>query len=169
MAKQDATGGLFSAEEMTQAMSGSGLLDNGPVTCLGLEFENDEARRSYFREELRKKLPELRKIEGFPIGEDDDIINLSDPPYYTACPNPWLNMLINQWNEQKEKLVKEGKRKENFEVKEPYANDVTEGKNNPVYTHILIIRKFLILPLCVTSYITRNPVMWFLMVLLEQE
>ena len=85
MAKQDATGGLFSAEEMTQAMSGSGLLDNGPVTCLGLEFENDEARRSYFREELRKKLPELRKIEGFPIGEDDDIINLSDPPYYTAC------------------------------------------------------------------------------------
>ena len=134
MAKQDATGGLFSAEEMTQAMSGSGLLDNGPVTCLGLEFENDEARRSYFREELRKKLPELRKIEGFPIGEDDDIINLSDPPYYTACPNPWLNMLINQWNEQKEKLVKEGKRKENFEVKEPYANDVTEGKNNPVYT-----------------------------------
>lgn len=54
-----------------------------PVTCLGMTFESDEARRAYFREELRKKLPELRKIEGFPIGEDDDIINLSDPPYYT--------------------------------------------------------------------------------------
>ena len=56
------------------------------VVCLGMEFESDEARRAYFREELRKKLPELRQIEGFPIGEDEDIINLSDPPYYTACP-----------------------------------------------------------------------------------
>ena len=47
------------------------------VVCLGMEFESDDARRAYFREELRKKLPELRKIEGFPIGEDEDIINLS--------------------------------------------------------------------------------------------
>ena len=134
MANHDKTGSLFSAEEMTRIMGGFDFKDNSPVTCLGMEFENDEARRSYFREELRKKLPELRKIEGFPIGEDDDIINLSDPPYYTACPNPWLNMLINQWDEQKEQLVKEGKRKVDLEVKEPYANDVTEGKNNPVYT-----------------------------------
>ena len=134
MANHDKTGSLFSAEEMTRIMGGFDFEENSPVTCLGMEFENDEARRSYFREELRKKLPELRKIEGFPIGEDDDIINLSDPPYYTACPNPWLNMLINQWDEQKEQLVKEGKRKVDLEVKEPYANDVTEGKNNPVYT-----------------------------------
>ena len=48
-----------------------------PVTCLGMTFESDEARRAYFREELRKKLPELRKIEGFPIGEDDDISSTS--------------------------------------------------------------------------------------------
>ena len=34
-----------------------------------------------------KKLPYLKSIEGFPIGEDEDIIELSDPPYYTACPN----------------------------------------------------------------------------------
>ena len=45
------------------------------VVCLGMEFESDDARRAYFREELRKKLPELRQIEGFPIGEDEDIIN----------------------------------------------------------------------------------------------
>lgn len=49
------------------------------VVCLGMEFESDDARRAYFREELRKKLPELRQIEGFPIGEDEDIVNLSDP------------------------------------------------------------------------------------------
>ncbi len=106
----------------------------GPVTCLGMEFENDEARRAYFREELRKKLPELKKIEGYPIGEDDDIINLSDPPYYTACPNPWLNDFVAEWEKEKQQLEAEGKRKTDFEVKEPYASDVSEGKNNPVYT-----------------------------------
>lgn len=105
-----------------------------PVTCLGMTFESDEARRAYFRKELRKKLPELRKIEGFPIGEDDDIINLSDPPYYTACPNPWLNDFIEQWEMEKVQLAECGKRNEKLKVMQPYAADVSEGKNNPVYT-----------------------------------
>ncbi len=103
------------------------------VVCLGMEFESDDARRAYFREELRRKLPELRQIEGFPIGEDEDIINLSDPPYYTACPNPWLNDFIAEWEKEKVELEKQGKRKAEFEVKEPYASDVSEGKNNPIY------------------------------------
>ena len=103
------------------------------VVCLGMEFPSEDARREYFRAELRKKLPELKQIEGFPIGEDDDIINLSDPPYYTACPNPWLNDFIEEWEKEKVELEKEGKRKANFEVKTPYAADVSEGKNNPIY------------------------------------
>lgn len=103
------------------------------VICLGMEFPSEDARREYFRAELRKKLPELKQIEGFPIGEDDDIINLSDPPYYTACPNPWLNDFIEKWEKEKVELEKEGKRKANFEVKTPYAADVSEGKNNPIY------------------------------------
>lgn len=104
------------------------------VVCLGMEFESDDARRAYFREELRKKLPELRQIEGFPIGEDEDIINLSDPPYYTACPNPWLNDFVAEWEKEKVELERQGKRCAEFEVNEPYASDVSEGKNNPVYT-----------------------------------
>lgn len=107
---------------------------SGPVQCLGMEFENEEARREYFRDELRRKLPELRQIEGFPIGEDEDIIRLSDPPYYTACPNPWLNDFIQQWEEEKKDLTLEGKRSDSFKVSTPYASDVSEGKNNPVYT-----------------------------------
>lgn len=103
------------------------------VVCLGMEFPSEDARREYFRAELCKKLPELKQIEGFPIGEDDDIINLSDPPYYTACPNPWLNDFIEEWEKEKVELEKEGKRKANFEVKTPYAADVSEGKNNPIY------------------------------------
>lgn len=107
--------------------------DSGPVTCLGMTFDNDDARREYFRNELRKKLPELKHIEGFPIGEDEDIINLSDPPYYTACPNPWLNDFIAEWEQEKIELEKQGKRTADFQVNEPYASDVSEGKNNPIY------------------------------------
>src|SRR4030081_1479888 len=69
---------------------------NEPVECLGLTFENDHARRSYFLAELEKKLkdPEFRKAEGFPIGTDEDILSLSDPPYHTACPNPFISAFI---------------------------------------------------------------------------
>ena len=123
---------LFSDDYLDQ-LNPNEQVEQGPVTVFGLTFKNDEERRQYFREELRRRLPELRKIEGFPIGEDDDIINLSDPPYYTACPNPWLNDFIAQWEEEKKELQREGKRKANFEVKEPYASDVSEGKNNPIY------------------------------------
>ena len=57
-----------------------------PVECLGLTFPNDEARRAYFTEKLREKLqdPEFRKMDGFPIGKDEDILALSDPPYYLS-------------------------------------------------------------------------------------
>lgn len=103
------------------------------VSVFGMTFPNDEERRAYFREELRAKLPKLRQIEGFPIGSDDDIVNLSDPPYYTACPNPWLNDFIAEWEQEKKQLEAEGKRQPNFVVNEPYADDVSEGKANSIY------------------------------------
>jgi DNA modification methylase len=69
-----------------------------PVECLGRTFPNDAARREYYIQRLREHLkdPEFRKIEGFPNGEDEAILALSDPPYYTACPNPFLPDLIAQ-------------------------------------------------------------------------
>jgi len=38
-----------------------------PVECLGMTFENCDARRAHFLEKLAEKLkePEFRKIEGF--------------------------------------------------------------------------------------------------------
>ncbi len=104
------------------------------ITVLGKTFNSEEERRTYFREELRKHLPELKKMEGFPIGEDEDILNLSDPPYYTACPNPWLNDFIAEWEEEKKKLETQGMRRADFEVTEPYAADVSEGKNHPIFS-----------------------------------
>ncbi|HPI26217.1 MAG TPA: DNA methyltransferase, partial [Candidatus Cloacimonadota bacterium] len=100
----------------------------GPVTCLGQVFASEDARREHFRNLLREKLkdPEFRKIEGFPIGKDEDIIALSDPPYYTACPNPWINDFITEWEKEKGERPKEYHR-------EPFAADVSEGKNDPIY------------------------------------
>jgi len=109
---------------------GPATRDSGPVTCLGMTFQNDEARRAHFTEELRKKLqdPEFRKIEGFPIGTDEDILNLSDPPYYTACPNPWIADFIAEWEAQKPE------KPEGYQYhREPFAADVSEGKNHPIY------------------------------------
>lgn len=100
----------------------------GPVECLGITFENDEKRRKYFLEKLREKLkdPEFRKIEGFPLGEDEIILALSDPPYYTACPNPFIEDFVKH-NGTLYDPVNDDYRKE------PYAVDVSEGKQNSIY------------------------------------
>jgi len=100
----------------------------GPVECLGMTFENDEKRREYFLEKLREKLkdPEFRKIEGFPIGEDEDILALSDPPYYTACPNPFVEDFIKYFGKQYDPATDDYRR-------EPFAADVIEGKNTKIY------------------------------------
>lgn len=106
------------------------LAEKGPVTCLGMTFENDEERRQHFTQKLREKLkdPEFRKIEGFPLGDDEDILNLSDPPYYTACPNPWIADFVKEWEEQKPE-----KPKGYHYHREPFAADVSEGKTDPIY------------------------------------
>jgi DNA modification methylase len=98
------------------------------VECLGMTFENDEARKEYFLEKLREKLkvPEFRKIEGFPIGKDEDILALSDPPYYTACPNPFLEDFIKHYGKPYDPKTDKYRR-------EPFAADVSEGKNDPIY------------------------------------
>ncbi|EGO2715360.1 DNA methylase, partial [Enterococcus faecalis] len=97
--------------------------ENKPVECLGMTFENDNERRKYFRNELRKKLPDLRSIEGFPIGEDEDIIELSDPPYYTACPNPWIHSISKKY-----KYLSS-----DDSISEPLNIDISEGKTDPYY------------------------------------
>ncbi|SEN03923.1 DNA methylase [Mucilaginibacter gossypiicola] len=107
------------------------MVEEEKIVCLGLTFDTEEQRREYFRNKLRIRLPELKKIEGFPIGDDEDIIRLSDPPYYTACPNPWVNDFIAEWEKEK-KTIKS--RIADFKVDEPYASDVSEGKSNPIYT-----------------------------------
>ena len=96
-----------------------------PITCLGMTFESEEARRAYFLERLKAKLPELRKRPDFPTAEDEDILRLSDPPYYTACPNPFLAEFVAQ----------HGRPYDPGEPyhREPFAVDVSVGKTDKLY------------------------------------
>ena len=166
--------GLFekSREEAAEAARGR------PVECLGLTFENDEARRAHFLVELKKGLEELHatlggvpfssiddatarmaavahwpmgdeahlrglaermaraerskdllqrwKDEvGFPHGEIGDLLALSDPPWHTACPNPFLGAFA----------AAHGRPHDPAEPyrRKPFAVDVSEGKTHPVY------------------------------------
>ncbi len=99
-----------------------------PVECLGMTFANDEARRAYFLEKLREKLrdPEFHAITGFPEGDDETILRLSDPPYYTACPNPFMSEFMAHYG----KLYKP----DEPYSREPFAVDVSEGKTDALYT-----------------------------------
>jgi DNA modification methylase len=99
----------------------------GSVECLGMKFESDDKRREFFLERLRDKLkdPEFREIEGFPFGSDEDILTLSDPPYYTACPNPFIAEFIKHHGKPYDPAKPY--------IREPFAADVSEGKNDPIY------------------------------------
>lgn len=100
----------------------------GPILCFGRTFEDDVSRRAHFLELLREKLqdPEFRTIDGFPIGEDRDILALSDPPFYTACPNPFIQDFIGYYGKPYEPETDDYHR-------EPFATDVSEGKNDRIY------------------------------------
>lgn len=101
--------------------------EEAKVECLGMTFDSEEERRQYFLERLREKLqdPEFRKIPGFPKGSDEAILRMSDPPWYTACPNPFLRELICDWRSETD---------ERGYSSQPFAADVSEGRTDDVYT-----------------------------------
>ena len=149
-----------------------------PVECLGLTFEDEDARRAHFLAELKAALEELHaglggepfagiddavarmaalerwpmgdetrlralagrmasadpskdllqrwKDEvGFPHGEIDDILNLSDPPWHTACPNPFLAAFAKAHGAPYDPATPYRRK--------PFAVDISEGKRHAVY------------------------------------
>ncbi|MDA8038251.1 MAG: DNA methyltransferase [Actinomycetota bacterium] len=78
------------------------------------------------RTRLAGKLPELRELPGAPLGDDADILAMSLPPYYTACPNPdladWLAATTPEGHDDR-KYVDPG----------PFTTDISEGKSNAFY------------------------------------
>ena len=99
----------------------------GSVEHIEMKFCNASERREYYQSLLRKKLmdPDFRARDGFPIGSSDAILEMSNPPYYTACPNPWLEDFVRE----------RGKSYDPNEEysREPIAIDASVGKGDPIY------------------------------------
>ena len=100
---------------------------SGPVECLGKTFESDATRREHFLALLARKLqdPEFRQTPGFPRGTDEAILRMSDPPYYTACPNPFLEDFVRVYGRPYDP--------EEAYSREPFAVDVSVGKTDALY------------------------------------
>jgi rubredoxin len=111
------------------------------------QTDHETVEEKLQKEEYRLRLahnlkdPEFRKIEGFPLGTDEAILALSDPPYYTACPNPFLPEILEQWQKERRQTRKELALPDDENLpegirgyhREPFAADVSEGKNDPIY------------------------------------
>lgn len=100
----------------------------GGVECFGERFPNEAARREYFLQRLAEKLrePAFRELPGFPDASDEAILARSDPPFYTACPNPFFADFVRHYGKQYDPTVPNDR--------EPLAVDTSEGKTDPLYT-----------------------------------
>jgi hypothetical protein len=136
MAKKSATQSkeLFE-EKLVSAKPGSGRLfdvnyaegTSPPVVCLGITFENEDARRQHYLKELKGKLEDatFRSLSGCPSGDLSDMLSISNPPYYTACLNPFLKQIIDAINTATKRPVAYSRK--------PFAVDVSEGKTDSLY------------------------------------
>jgi DNA-directed RNA polymerase subunit RPC12/RpoP len=83
------------------------------------------ARRMRYSEPQKDLLQRWKDEVGFPHGSIEDIMRLSDPPYYTACPNPFVQDFVKCHSRPYDPDEKYHR--------EPFAADVSEGKNDPIY------------------------------------
>ena len=86
-----------------------------------------ESRKRKTRTSSRTRLlDKVRRIQGYPIAKDEDIQNLSDAPFYTACPNPYVEEFVREFG----RIYSE---ENDTYHREPFAADVSEGKNDAIY------------------------------------
>ena len=94
--------------------------------CRLHNLENESEETAMERRKLTKEdIDKVRNIEGFPIGTDEDIIALSDAPFYTACPNPFIEDFIKEYGTPYDEAT------DNYH-REPFAADVSEGRSLPL-------------------------------------
>ena len=77
-------------------------------------------------DKIKEDLEKMKDIEGFPLGDVEDILELSEPPYYTAYPNPYTKDFIEYFGTPYDEET------DDYDV-EPFVGDVSEGKNNSIY------------------------------------
>ena len=112
---------------MSETLNFNSGAKGAAVECLGMTFPSEDARREHFLKLLAEKLkdPDFRHQEGFPRGADEAILAMSDPPYYTACPNPWLEDFVKHYGKPYDPAEEYSR--------EPMAIDVSAGKTHSIY------------------------------------
>ena len=71
-------------------------------------------------------LEKVKSIAGFPIGEIEDILDMSEQPYYTAYPNPYIKDFIEYFGTE---YVED---EDDYNI-EPFIDDLKIKKNNSIY------------------------------------
>jgi hypothetical protein len=86
-----------------------------------LRSEDNERYQSVLKEKLKE--PAFRLEGGFPdVSSDQDILDLSEAPFFTACPNPFVAEVLKSREEDDQEYSRN-----------QYAADVSDGKNDPIY------------------------------------
>lgn len=72
-------------------------------------------------------IPEsTKRIDGFPVGHEQDLLFVSNMPFYTAFPNPYIHdFILEHGNEYRGDS-------DGYHC-EPFVSDVSEGKNEAIY------------------------------------
>lgn len=80
------------------------------------------------RKLTKEDIDKVREVPGFPVGKDEDILALSNAPFYTAAPNGFVTEFIEEhstpYNEETDTYHRE-----------PFAADVSEGKSDDIYNY----------------------------------
>lgn len=99
---------------------------NEPESLLGhiVDGPDQSAETEAAREELQRRLSDVRGLPGCPRGDDADIVAMSYPPYFTACPNPFIADWLAGLDRPSDADYKDPG---------PFAADVKEGKGNAFY------------------------------------
>jgi len=74
-------------------------------------------------EDFRQMISQQREIDGSPNASNDDILRLSLPKNYTACPNPYIAAFIQENSNSSGSYISRG----------PFVKDISVGKNDPLY------------------------------------
>lgn len=75
---------------------------------------------------IRDDLDNMKNIEGFPNGYLEDMLKLSNPPHYTAYPNPYINSFIETFGTAFDES------EDNYDIS-PFIDNESYGRTDSVY------------------------------------
>lgn len=78
------------------------------------------------RKLTKEDIDEVRDIDGFPNTSDYDIVKMSEPPFYTSCPNPFIEEFIEKNGTHYDDTT------DDYHI-EPYTKDVSVDKHDLIY------------------------------------